>query len=286
MSQPVPPSPAGAQQVCVRHPDRVTGLSCTRCERPACPECLRDASVGFQCVDCVGRAARQGRRGTTVAGAEPGRRPLVVVALMAIDVVVYVVTVVQSGSFQANWMSPLHRATSLAPSLVADGEWWRLITNGFQHVGSVNLLITMLVLWVVGRQVEEVLGHGRFLGLFLLSLLGGSAAVMLFGAPQQYYAGASGAVFGLVGAMVVVMRRLRIPPTQLLVLVGLSLAISIVFSGASIAGHIGGLVTGAAVAAALVFAPRSNRGLVQVGALVGIGVVLVALISIAAAQLL
>ncbi|WP_232661165.1 rhomboid family intramembrane serine protease [Pseudonocardia sp. TRM90224] len=285
MSQPVPPPSAGAQQVCARHPDRATGLSCTRCGRPACPECLREASVGFQCVDCVGRTARQGRRGTTVAGAEPGSRPVVVPTLIAINVAVFVWTVVQAGSIQDNWRSAVFQETALVPTLVAYGDWWRLVTSGFLHIGPIHLLANMLALWMLGRDVELVLGRGRFLALYVISLLGGSAAVMLFSGALQPVAGASGAVFGLMGGLVVVLRRMRLPLSQALVVIGVNVAISFVVPNISIAGHAGGLVTGAAVTAALVFAPPRNRGVVQVGALVGIVVVILALIAIAAAQL-
>lgn len=275
-----PPYPGGPPAVCVRHPDRATGLSCTRCERPACPECLREASVGYQCVDCVGEAARTGRRGTTVAGAEPGRRPLVVPVLIAINVAVFVWTAVQAGSIADNADSALFDQWALAPALVASGDWWRLITSGFMHIGPIHIAFNMLALWVLGRDLETVLGRSRFIAVYMVALLGGSAAAMLYYGPYQAVAGASGAVFGLMGGLVVVLRRLRIPAGQVIGLVVANVVLSLVIPGLSLVAHLGGLVVGAAATAALVYAPVRNRGAVQAGALVGLALLILAVIAV------
>jgi membrane associated rhomboid family serine protease len=270
-------SPYGPAAVCVRHPQRATGLSCTRCGRPSCPECLREASVGHQCVDCVGEGQRTTRRGTTVAGAEPGGRPIVVPTLIALNAVVYALTAVQAGNPMYNVRSDLFREWALVPGLVQAGEWWRVLASGFLHIGPIHLLFNMLALWVLGRDLETVLGRGRFLALYLVSLLGGAAAVMLFYAPDERVAGASGAVFGLMGALVVVLRRLRLPAGQVIGLIAINVLISITIPGISLIGHLGGLVVGAAATAALVYAPSRNRTVVQVAALVGLTVVLLLL---------
>jgi membrane associated rhomboid family serine protease len=270
-------SPYGPAAVCVRHPDRPTGLSCTRCGRPSCPECLREASVGYQCVDCVADGHRTARRGTTVAGAEPGGRPLVVPTLIALNIAVYVLTAVQAGNPMYNSLSVLFRELSLVPGLVHMGEWWRVVTSGFLHIGPIHLVFNMLALWMLGRDLEIVLGRGRFLALYLVSMLGGATAVMLFYAPNEQVAGASGAVFGLMGALAVVLRKLRAPAGQVFGIIGLNVLISVVLPGISLIGHLGGLVVGAAATAALVHAPVRNRVTVQVGALAGLTVVLVIL---------
>ncbi len=140
--------------VCVRHPDRATGLACTRCGRPACPECLRPAAVGAQCVDCVREGNRGVRRWRTVAGARPGRRPLVVPILIALNVAVFAATVVQARSIGSNFDSALFDAWALEPGEVRDGEWWRLVTAGFLHIGPIHLLFNMMALWVLGRDLE------------------------------------------------------------------------------------------------------------------------------------
>jgi membrane associated rhomboid family serine protease len=278
---PTPPYPPGPQTVCVRHPDRPTALTCTRCGRPSCPECLREASVGHQCVDCVGRASQGVRRGTTVAGAEAvDRRPVVVWTLIVLNVAVYAWTAVQARSIANNANSPLFDAWALAPGLVAQGDWWRLLTAGFLHIGPLHIASNMFALWVLGRDMETALGRGRFLALYLISLLGGSAAVMLFYAPNQSVAGASGAVFGLMGGLLVVLLRVRRPVGQVIGLIVVNIVIGQLVPGISLTGHIGGLITGAVVAAALVYAPRRNQTAVQVAALAGITVVLLALCAV------
>jgi Uncharacterized membrane protein (homolog of Drosophila rhomboid) len=275
--------PPGPPAVCVRHPDRATGLSCTRCGRPSCPECLREASVGYQCVDCVNQGRREVRRGTTVAGAEPGGRPVVVPMLIALNAAIFVWTAVQAGSITQNDAAPLFDEWALAPGLVQRGEWWRVLTSGFLHIGPIHLLFNMMALWVLGRDMESVLGRGRFLAVYLIALLGGAAAVMLFYAPDQGVAGASGAVFGLMGGLAVVLRRLNVPMGQVVGLIVVNVVISVVIPGISLIGHLGGLVVGAAATAALVYAPLRNRTAVQAGALGALTVLLLAVILAVAA---
>jgi membrane associated rhomboid family serine protease len=160
------------------------------------------------------------------------------------------------------------------------GEWWRVLTSGFLHIGPIHLLFNMMALWVLGRDLETVLGRGRFLAVYFVSLLGGAAAVMLFYAPDEQVAGASGAVFGLMGALVVVLRRLKVPAGQVFGLIGINVLISFLIPGISLIGHLGGLVVGAAATAALVYAPERSRIAVQTAALTGLTVVLVLLMWI------
>lgn len=237
-------------------------------------------------MDCVGKAAHSTRRGTTVAGAEVGGRPVVVPTLVALNLAVFVWTVVQARSLLNNDASELYDAWTLTPVLVADGEWWRLLTAGFLHYGPIHIAFNMLALWVLGRDMETVLGRGRFLAVYAISLLGSSAAVMLLAAPEGSVAGASGAVFGLMGGLAVVLRRMRVPAGQVIGLIVVNVVISFVFiQFLSVQGHIGGLVVGAAATAGLVYAPTQNRNAVQAGALVGLTVLLVAAIAVRASVL-
>ncbi len=279
---PTPPPHPGDGTVCVRHPDRVTGLSCTRCGRPSCPECLRSGAVGAQCVDCVAQGGREVRRATTVAGAEPLDRSIVVPVLIALNVAVFGWTVLQAGSVSNNADSDLFDAWALAPFLVTDGDWWRLVTSGFLHIGPIHLLFNMWALWVLGRDLEKVLGRGRFTALYVVSLLGGAASVMLFSDPMTATAGASGAVFGLMGGLAIVLRRLKAPVGQVIGLIAVNLVISVVVPNISIAGHLGGLVVGAGATVALVYAPVTNRVRVQAVALIGITVMVLAATALAA----
>lgn len=274
-SSPYGGPPPGVPATCVRHPDRATGLTCTRCGRPACPECLREASVGYQCIDCVQQARaddhRRGvRRGVTVAGAEAPRRPIVVPVLIALNVLVFAWTVFESGSLTGNTASALFREWALVPGLVWSGDWWRPLTAGFLHIGPIHLLFNMLALYVLGRDLESVLGHLRFVAVYLTALLGGSAAVLVFYSPSDAVAGASGAVFGLMGALVVVLRRLRFPLGQVIGLIVVNVVISVVIPGISLIGHLGGLVVGAAATAGLVYAPARSRNAVQAAVIAGL----------------
>jgi len=278
--RPGDPSPGAAPAVCVRHPDRATGLSCTRCGRPACTDCLREASVGCQCVDCVGEGNRGVRRAVTIAGAQPGGRPLVTPTLVALNVAVFAWTVATSGSVSRNDRAPLFQQWALVPGAVADGEWWRVITGGFLHFGPIHLLFNMMALWVIGRDIEPALGRARFLAVYLVSLLGASTAVMLLSVPNALVAGASGAVFGLMGALAVLLRRLRIPLGQVGGLIAINLVITFVLPGISVAGHLGGLLTGAIATAALVYAPAARRVPVQTAALAGLTLVLLASLAL------
>jgi membrane associated rhomboid family serine protease len=238
--------------------------------------------VGYQCIDCVNEGRRAARPPTTVAGAEPGARPIVVPTLIALNVAVYVWTAVEAGNPVYNSMAGLFREWALVPGAVQDGEWWRVLTSGFLHIGPIHLAFNMVALWVLGRDLETVLGRGRFLAVYLVALLGGAAAVMLFYAPDERVAGASGAVFGLMGGLVVLLRRLRVPAGQVIGLIVVNVVISIVIPGISLIGHIGGLVVGAAATAALVYAPPRNRAMVQTLALVGLTVLLMLLIGVIA----
>lgn len=271
--------------VCVRHPDRETGLRCTRCNRPACPECLREAAVGYQCVDCVAAGRRTTRSATTVAGARFTGQTVVVPALIAANLVIFAITGVQAGSFSNNANSELFAQWGLIPPLLADGELWRLVTSGFLHFGPVHLAFNMLALWIIGRDLELVLGRSRFLAVYLVSLLGGSAAVFLLENVDSNTAGASGAVYGLMGGLAVLLRRLRHSPGPALGIIAVNVFISLVIPQISLLGHLGGLVFGTAATAAMVYAPPRQRTPIQVGALLVLLAVVAAVVVVRDLQL-
>lgn len=248
-----------AGPVCARHPGRETAVRCTRCDRPACPACLREASVGYQCVDCVAADARSRPRSSTVVWPAQVGPSVVTPILIAINVAIFVFTVVQAGSVSNNSEAPLFGQWALQPAAVAQGAWWQLVTSGFLHIGPLHLAFNMIALWVIGRDLERVLGRVRFLVVYLVSLLGGSLVVYLFANPMSDTAGASGAVFGLMGGLAVVLMRLRLSPRPALTIIVLNVAISFVVPNISILGHLGGLAFGTALTAAMLYGPQLRR---------------------------
>lgn len=282
MTQP-PPGYQPAAQVgtaCTWHPDRWTALSCSRCGRPACPECLTPASVGFHCRQCVAESNAQRPVTRTISGSVAGRQPMVAVGLIVVNVIAFVVTMIQGGGESALLNSPLFRDGALSPMYVASGEWWQLVTSGFLHGGVAHIAMNMLSLYLIGVGLERFLGAARFIALYGLSLLGGSVAVYLLTEPNSLTVGASGAIFGLLGALLVIYKRLRLDLRQLGVILALNAFITFTVSSISWQGHLGGFVVGAVVGAAMVYAPQKNRVAVQVGVCVGVLVVLLALIVV------
>jgi membrane associated rhomboid family serine protease len=247
---------AMAGPVCVRHPGRTTAVRCTRCDRPACSDCLREASVGYHCVDCVAEGGGSRPRTSTVSWPKPTGRLLVVPALIAINVGIFMITVLQAASVSHNADARLFQRWALQPSAVSDGAWWQLLTSGFLHIGPIHLAFNMIALWVIGRDLEQVLGSARFLVVYLVSLLGGSLVVYLFENPASHTAGASGAVFGLMGGPAVVLIKLRLSPRPALTIILLNVVISVAVPNISILGHLGGLAAGAAVTAAMLYLPQ------------------------------
>jgi membrane associated rhomboid family serine protease len=277
------PSTPQATPTCYRHPDRATYIRCTRCDRPICPECMRDAAVGHQCAECVAAGAKSVRQPkTSFGGREYGAKPVITYTLIAINVVMFVLETVSRG---------LKSELVLFAPAVADGEWYRLLTSAFMHYGIAHLLFNMYALYVIGPPLEKWLGRLRFTSLYFLSALGGSVLVYLLSPLNAATAGASGAVFGLFGASFVIGKRLNLDVRWVVGLIAINLAFTFVIplmGGQNISwqGHIGGLVTGAVVAAAYAYAPRERRTLFQVSVSVAILVVFVLLIWWRTTQLL
>jgi len=202
---------------------------------------------------------------------------VVTLSLIAANVVMFVVTAISAVTVGSqpldNYLSPVFVDLAQRPFLVQLGEWWRLITAAFLHIGPLHLVVNMLALLLFGSELERQLGRARFLGLYLVAALGGATAIQLFGNPGGYVAGASTAIYGLLGGLGVLMLARRQDIRGLLTLLAINVFISFL-PGVSLLGHLGGLVAGALAAAVLVVLRRRDR--LQVPALVALGVVLVA----------
>jgi membrane associated rhomboid family serine protease len=296
MTAPDQASPTGQDTppTCYRHPGRETWVSCVRCGRHACPDCLRDAAVGQQCVDCVrgaGQGGQRARAARTVFGGRPSRSATVTWTLIAVNILLYLVELAHPSLASDWWMlgyaqyypgGPMHG--------VAAGEWYRLITSAFLpgtgSLGILDIAFNMWALYVVGPSLEQLLGKVRFLAVYLLSAVGGSV-LFYYLAPQNVPAlGASGAIFGLFGAWFVASRKLGFDSRGIVLLIALNLGLSFVYrSTIAWQDHVGGLIVGAVVMAAYAYAPRKNRIAIQVAATVAVAVLLAIAVVIRTGQL-
>lgn len=261
-------------QTCYRHPDRETNVSCSRCGRPICPDCMYDSPVGMRCPECA-RDRTRARVSTARASAPYGTY-----ALIALNVIVFIAEI--GGGGGATSLEGGGRLIAdgglLGPAVADQGEWYRIVTSGFLHAGPLHLFLNMLVLYILGTVLEEGIGTARMLGIYFVSLLAGSFGALLLD-PNQLTVGASGAVYGIMSATFLVARQRGVE--QLASQIGLWVILNLVFTfavpGISIGGHLGGLA-GGAVAAMVILAGERRR--VGIGAealgLLGIAVVSVA----------
>jgi membrane associated rhomboid family serine protease len=258
--------------VCYRHPDRETGIRCTRCERPICPECMVNASVGFQCPDCVRGGSGTGHapgasNPRTIAGGTVAADPrLLTKILLGINVAVFIAVHAWSSLLDHLYLigawppAPFHPTEG-----VAEGEWYRLVTSMFTHEAVWHIAFNMLSLWWLGGPLEQALGRARYLALYLTSGLAGSALTYLLASPSTASLGASGAIFGLFGATAVLMRRLNYDMRPVIALLVINLIFTFGWSNIAWQAHIGGLVAGVVIGYAMVHAPRKRRTLIQYG---------------------
>ncbi|GLU49878.1 rhomboid family intramembrane serine protease [Nocardiopsis ansamitocini] len=249
MSASQPPTPQ-VVPTCFRHPDRETYVSCRRCGRSICPDCMREAAVGFQCVECVAEGNKGVREARTTFGGKVVARPYVtwtLLGLIGAGFLLQQVNPQMTGQFSM-W----------GAGIVLGDQWYRLITAAFLHGGITHLLFNGFALYVLGPQLENWLGHVRYLALWLVSAIGGSVLSYLVD-PAQASVGASGAIFGLFGAIFVIGRRLKLDTRFIVGLLAVNLLITFVVPGISWTAHIGGLVTGALLGLVYAYLPRSGN---------------------------
>ncbi len=289
MSEPAPPE-QGVEPVCPRHPDRVAYVRCQRCGRPTCPECQQPAAVGIQCVDCVREGQKSVRTARTQFGAKVSQdgRPVVTQTIIGICVVVYVLQLVSPQVTNQLAFMPFRGA----------GQPWRFVTSAFAHSPGqlLHIMFNMYALWILGQYLEPMLGRVRFAALYLVSALGGSVGFLLLASPPPSpltqdalnssgwvtpMVGASGAVFGLFGALIVLNRHLGRSSSPIFIVLGINAVLGFVVPGIAWQAHLGGLLTGIAVGAAITATASQGRRKFQPAAL---GMILVLLVVAATAK--
>jgi membrane associated rhomboid family serine protease len=236
-------------EVCYRHPNRETGVRCSNCERPICPDCMTSTPVGMRCPEC----ARQRQRVPTVRSRTD--EPVLTYVLIGINVAVALGALLGGASATGGGGlggSGLLEDGSVSRASIADGDYWRLLTAGFLHAGFFHLLFNMLSLYILGSILEPAVGRLRFGLIYFVSLLAGSFGALLV-EPNSPTVGASGAIFGLMGAAAIVMRNrgLSIMESGLGIWIVLNLVITFTVPNISIGGHIGGLIGGGVCALVL-----------------------------------
>lgn len=262
--------PEDSANHCYRHPDRESYVLCQRCGRTICPECMTQAPVGVICPECMREARASAPRTRPALLRRSSDRPVVTLGIIAVTVLVYLL----------QWIPALSVTQHLAYTpILTVVEPWRMLTTVFVHSRGFifHILLNMYMLWIFGQLMEQLLGRARFLALYLISGFAGSVGVLLLAPVQTVVVGASGAIFGLMGAFLVIQRRLGGNTNQLLVLLGINLVIGFI-PGLNIAwqAHVGGLVGGALVGLIYLETRRHRQKTLQVVLLVALVLVLVA----------
>ena len=243
-------------QTCYRHPDHPAGIICQRCDRPICSQCMHQASVGFHCPECVA-----GGKQKVISGpAAFVTQPIVTQALMAANVVLFLIGSLVDKGFNlgfggggGTWEEKFALFTRASTDNagqhligVGTGEVYRMVTAGFMHAGLLHLAVNMYALWILGRVIEHLAGRARMLTIYGVAMLSGALGALLL-TPNDFTVGASGAIFGLMGAVLVVerMNGISILRSALLPTLIINVIISIGVPEISLGGHGGGLVGGA-----------------------------------------
>ena len=309
MTQPSDGQAATGVPTCYRHPDRETWIRCQRCDKSICPDCMRDAAVGFQCPDCVKQANKGSRQNRAMYGGERSADPrLTSYVLIGINAVVWLAIAATGGSssrladllaLRANGFcapgdgyiyDPVHPICTTAAAVdypgFADGAWWQLMTSVFTHVEIWHLALNMFALFIFGPALEGIIGRARLLAVYLVSGLASSVLVLFLSSEYGSTVGASGALFGLLGALLVLAKKARLNSQWLMQNLVVAVVITVVgWRLISWQGHLGGFLGGLAAAVIIAYAPKSNRSVVQWTGLALLAVVLLALSFVRAGAL-
>lgn len=261
---------------CYRHPDRETGVSCSSCGRPICPDCMTPTPVGMRCPECASQRTKVVRNPTgTPSGFESTPATYV---LIAMNVIVFLVEIATgAGGFFTIGITQFVADFALFGPSVAEGEWYRLVTSGFLHASIIHIGFNMFLLLVLGRLLEPSLGTPRFLVLYFASLLAGSLGALVV-EPNALTIGASGAVFGLAGAVFILARGRGMDALagEIGFLILFNLVLSFASPRISVGGHIGGLVGGVICALLIVAGEKGmlgrNHRAIELAAMAAVGV--------------
>jgi membrane associated rhomboid family serine protease len=304
VAETAPGAPTGAVPTCYRHPGREAYIRCQHCGRVICPDCMRDSPVGFQCPECVREGARSTRSGRTAyGGLRPTNAGITSMVIIALNALVWLAITASGGASSrlVEWfslrasgvcsatgtggyfpgVSEATCRTAVVPTHwtpgVSDGAYWQLLTSMFTHVEIWHIGFNMLALWVLGPQLELAIGRARFIALYLLSGLAGSALVYWLAPQYQSTLGASGAVVGLMGALLVFAYKVGGNYQQILMWIGINAVFTFTVPNISWEGHAGGFFTGLLIAILLAYAPKSRRTAIQT-----VGLAFVALLIVIA----
>ena len=312
MPPPVDPSQsASGVPECYRHPGRETYIRCQRCGRSICPDCMRDAAVGFQCPGCVSQGAKETRSGLGAYGGKRSSNPrATTIALIATNLAVWVAVLATGGA--RSWLAdtlmltPVGRCatpdgnqwyvnageSSVCATIpdavwhagVVDGAYWQIVTNAFVHIDVWHVALNCFGLWILGPTLEQALGRVRMLAVYGVSVVAAGTTILLFANEFSSTLGASGGVFGLMGALLIVVWRVGGDVRSILTLLAINAVVTFTFPNISWQGHVGGLLGGALATALIVLAPKGPRRSVWQWS--SLAVVLAVLIAVIVARIL
>lgn len=236
---------------CYRHPDRETAISCTRCDRPICVECMVNAAVGFQCPECANQKSNiiNVRSQSAIS-----LMPQVTRAIIGANIAVYI----------ANFVLGIAGAESfgMIPAMIAHGQWYRLLTAAFLHGGLLHIAFNMYALYFLGPDLERFFGRMRFAVIYFVAALGGGVASYYFSDINTVSVGASGAIFGLMAASIAVGHEVRGDIRQYVSLFAINVMIGFMSPGIDWRAHLGGAIAGGLTAWVMLRAVKNrNRGM-------------------------
>lgn len=265
-------------ETCYRHSDRETNVACSRCGRPICPDCMTPSPVGMRCPECMGDSQQVKRPAFAVDARSAAPATMFLIGLNVAVFLAQLATggggggttgsVFLNGALCGSAVGSGGICGNVSAGIITDGgEWWRIVSSGFLHGNFLHLGLNMFVLYILGRLLEPAIGTPRTVAIYFVSMLGGSLGALLLSSPEQFTIGASGAVYGLFAATLVIARDrgLNQVVTQLGFWLVLNLVITFTVPTISVGGHLGGLAAGALAALVVLAGERRGSGRKMLG---------------------